>query len=146
MPDRVDDLERLLKDVSRGIFGLMHEVIHQFRLPPGAKPVIHCILMEPGATVSEISRKTGVAKSHVSKIVEGLSREGLLEKRADPSDQRLARIYLTEQAADRFEAIRLERRRRLALVAADMPVGKIDEVIDGLRALKEALDAQSAKR
>ncbi len=30
--------------------------------------MIHSILMEPGVTISEVSRKTGVSKSHVSKI------------------------------------------------------------------------------
>lgn len=144
MPERTDELEQLLRDVGRGFFGLMHDAIHEFQLPPGAKPVIHSILMEPGVTISEISRKTGVSKSHVSKIVDSLATKELLEKRPDPSDQRLSRIYLTKQASDRFQAIRDERRRRLAEIAAGMPPGKLDEVIDGLRTLKNALAAQSA--
>lgn len=145
MSERTDELEHLLRDVGRSFFGLMHDATERFQLPPGAKPVIHSILTEPGVTVSEISRKAGVSKSHVSKIVEALSGKGLLEKRPDPSDQRLTRIYLTKQAEDNFRAIRDERRRRLSEVAAGMPPGKLDEVIEGLRTLKDSLDAYSAR-
>ncbi len=37
MPERTDELEQLLRDVTR-FFGLMHDAIHEFQLPPEPNP------------------------------------------------------------------------------------------------------------
>lgn len=139
MADRIEELEGLLKAINHSIFKVIHDVAktHQMAGPGG--PVIREAVRNPGITVSEISRRTGMAKSHISKTVEGLAKAGFLEKRPDPRDQRRLRIYVTEHTMEQFSRVREGVTRRLSIVAAGLPPGKTDEIIEDLRVLQEAL-------
>ena len=143
MAEPPEILEGLLKAVNRGLFDLAQDVLHQYGLPASGIAVMSQILRVPGTTVSEVARRTGMAKSHVSKTVESLSEVGFLEKRPDPSDQRLVRIHATEQAEMRFREMQTAMRHRLSAVISSLPDQKVDAIIDGLKALHAALEGNN---
>lgn len=140
MPDQLTILEALLRDVNRGLFEMARRIKQQTGLPPLSMRVIGSILSVPGTTVSEIARQTGLAKSHVSQTVARLSELGFVEKRPDPADQRLVRIYPTATAREPLMQMRRAMREQLSTALGVISEGQGTAVIDGLRVLKEALD------
>lgn len=60
-----------------------------------------------GVIVSELARHTEAAKSHVSNVIDQLVERDCVEKRPDPGDQRLQRLYVTRAAQRALSGPRL---------------------------------------
>jgi DNA-binding MarR family transcriptional regulator len=50
---------------------------------------------EGHATPASLAEKTGVTRATISGLLDGLEKDGLIERRADPEDRRLIRVHLT---------------------------------------------------
>lgn len=61
-------------------------------LPVGAAMVMRDVLTHDGATVGEITTRTGLPQSYVSESVARLRDEGLLVTETDPDDRRRTRV------------------------------------------------------
>jgi DNA-binding MarR family transcriptional regulator len=140
VPDRIDALEQLLKSVSRSVFDLARSAMHNRGLPAQTMPVLGHVTKNPGTTVSEIARRTQLAKSHISNTVDSLCEKGFLEKRADPDDQRLVRIYATPRAQGYFRELHESVRRSLSEALSTLPDEKVEAIMDGLQALDSVLE------
>lgn len=94
-------------------------------------------------TIGELARRSGTVKSHVSKMMEQLVRQGYVEKRTDPADQRLVRVYVTRSAA----VAEMETRAREAWsgVVDEIPEAQLEQVVRGLRILLAALEQANGK-
>lgn len=140
MAERLEVLEQLFKAVHRGLHEIMKEALRNRGLPVQSMTVISQVLKSPGITISELARSTGMAKSHVSNMVESLSAMGLLEKCQDSSDQRLVHIYATAKAQTEFKQIRESLRKRFSAAVSALPDEKVEAIIDGLRSLRIAFE------
>ena len=49
-----------------------------------------------GSTQTELSDRVAIARSPLGKIIDQLERRGLVERRDDPHDRRINRLYLTD--------------------------------------------------
>lgn len=58
---------------------------------------LRIIARDEGLTHSQLAQRMGVERASVSTAVQRMEKAGLLERRSDPKDQRLSRIYLTER-------------------------------------------------
>ena len=67
------------------------------RVNAGELSVLEDIARNPGATVSEITRRTGLAQSLVSRISRTMADAGAISITADTSDRRKVHVDLTEQ-------------------------------------------------
>ncbi len=131
---------QLLEAVKRIMAAHVRAVMDAHRLPFAAMSVLNQVRTEDGITLSEVARRTGMAKSQVSTTVDSLVRQGLLEKRPDPLDQRLVRLHMTGLALQRSEAVRQEIQERLAQALAGLSEDQMAALVEGLRALKAALE------
>jgi DNA-binding MarR family transcriptional regulator len=95
--------------------------------------------------VSELARRSGIAKSHISHVIDELSRRGWVEKRADPADQRILRLYLTELAAGQMKRIRLELRQQLSSLVVGLPERRRSELVTSLHDILTALQQAKGK-
>jgi DNA-binding MarR family transcriptional regulator len=68
--------------------------------PPTALEVMRLLSRRPGLSVNEVARELGIAPNNVSTAVTHLEAQGLLERRRDPSDGRVARLHPTPAAMD----------------------------------------------
>ncbi len=59
----------------------------------------------PGVSQSEVAEMMEIEKAPAGRIVDRLEEKGWVERRAEPSDRRVKRIYLTEQGARIHAAI-----------------------------------------
>ncbi|MEN4904569.1 MarR family transcriptional regulator [Luteimonas sp. TWI1416] len=64
-------------------------------------------LLEAGEGLAPhaLAERAGVTRATVTGLLDGLAREGLIERRADPHDRRALRIHLTRQGKQRARRV-----------------------------------------
>jgi DNA-binding MarR family transcriptional regulator len=67
-------------------------------LPPSELEVMRLLVRRPALSVGEVARELGLRPSNASAAIRGLLARGLLERRADASDGRIARLAPTARA------------------------------------------------
>lgn len=137
---QADILADLLYEFSRAVSRHWKDVFRENGLSPAPLSILRQVYSEPGLTISELGRRTGSAKSHVSRSVENLSKQGYVEKRPDPSDQRVVRIHPTSVVATGLDPLRSEIRRRLAQRFESMPPEMVAELISAVKTLQIAME------
>jgi DNA-binding MarR family transcriptional regulator len=145
MEPKTEQLVDLLQAVHKGIFEHIKDVFQESETPATQMMIMHQIAKSEGITVSELSRRLGLAKSHVSKTVDELASGGHVEKRPDPADGRILRLYRTPLARAHFDRMQLRIRAKLSNVVEAMPAEKSDGLIEGLRLLLQTLDQARQK-
>lgn len=130
----------LWRDVNKHLHDRFRHAFKQFDIPPTALILLRNLEKEPGLTVSELARRSGTVKSHVSKLVDQLVAQGFLEKQTDPADQRLIRVFITETTR-KAKADMEERAKSLwAEVMDQVSPAELTQVENGLRILLQALE------
>src|SRR5262249_14934533 len=75
---------------------------------PDVRPAYGSILVplyeEDGLRIGELGRRARLSKQAMTTLVRLMERNGLVERRPDSTDQRAARIYLTERS-QRFRPV-----------------------------------------
>lgn len=145
MKERWMEIGELWRWVNREIHERYRRVFTGSDLAPMAYYLLHQIARDPGITVSGLTKCTGTAKSHVSKLVDQLATYGYVEKRTDAADQRLLRMYTTPDAAERMAEWAVLAEKTWAQLLEDVPETQQDEVIRGLRILQEVLTNKRSK-
>lgn len=118
----------------------MRGALHERGLPVVSMIVLHHVREEIGLTISDLSRRTGIAKSHISNTVESLCRDGLLEKRQDATDQRLMRVFPTDRFEAYFRELEAQIHQHLSAAMAGVPDDKVHTLLEGLRTLRDVLE------
>ncbi|BDG61599.1 MarR family winged helix-turn-helix transcriptional regulator [Caldinitratiruptor microaerophilus] len=144
MSTYAEEIVDLLREVNRLVRERMARFLQEQGLPhsPSWAPVVRHVAMCPGVTVNELSRRLGMAKSHVSILAEQLQGEGILRKEPDPHDQRLVRLFLTDEGARLRGRWQETYRAFLAATVRSLPEDRAEHLLDGLRALRAALSAE----
>ncbi len=76
---------------------VVHAAVKDLGLYRGQPPLLHRLYERDGMTQSEISEELHVRPSTVSNMVSRMVEAGFVKRRADPLDQRVSRVYLTEK-------------------------------------------------
>ena len=69
----------------------------------GQGRILFILWKSDNLTVSEISKKTSLAKNTVSIVIDGMVQKGILERNINPDNRRQTIISLTEQAKNMRE-------------------------------------------
>lgn len=145
MPDQRHEIGELWHKVNREVHDRARQAFRGSKLPPVTLIMVRLMKKYPGITVGELARKSDMVKSHVSNMVEQLVREGFVEKRTDPSDQRLLRLFLTQAATDLIAEMEARVHQLWTSVMEDVPEEDLDDVLRGFRILVNALERSKAK-
>ena len=130
----------LWRSISREIGDRFRHAFRNSDIHFGMLVVLKQIEHEPGVTLNELARRSGVAKSHVSKMVDQAVKQDLVEKRPDPADQRLVRLFLTRAGEETITPIEARAKAVWATVIGAIPEGQVAEVNRGLQILLHALE------
>lgn len=141
MSDRRTEIGNLFRQSSRGVHDRLRQAFRGIDLPPMALFLIKHINQQPGVTVSELARNCGTVKSHCSNTVDQLVRQGYVEKRPDPADQRLLRVYMTQSGSGIMAELEARARTVWTEVLDGVPERELDEVARGLQILLAALES-----
>lgn len=63
----------------------------------GQEMLLLSLQSEDGMTQSQLASRNRLDLSTITKVVQRMERAGLVQRRADPDDARISRVYLTEQ-------------------------------------------------
>lgn len=96
--------------------------------------LVRLVRREPGIPVNSAAERLGLAPNTVSTLVRRLTDAGLLQRRADPADRRVARLRVTAAARRRIDGWRDQR-----TVLAAGALGQLS--LADRRAIRDALPA-----
>jgi DNA-binding MarR family transcriptional regulator len=144
MPELEEMLAELVHALNRHMLGCVEPVAREHQLSRMAMLVLRLVQASPGGTISDLARKTEIAKSHISNTVELLSEQGFVEKRPDAQDRRLIHLYPTERARELGQTILTEARRSLADVLDDVPPETVAALVDSLSTVLAAFERHAA--
>lgn len=145
MSNKSESLMELLREVNREIHRQIRDIVMQYDVSFTNMMVIRHIKAEPGITISGMSRRTHIAKSHISNLVKELTQRGWIETRTDSSDLRVLRLYLTSAATENLETIGKEIRGKIDSLLAGIPEARTAEIIESLRDVQTALKQAGKK-
>jgi len=135
-----ENLGFLLAKASQRWNELLHErfVIAGY---PDVRPSYGSILVplfeEDGLRMGELAARARLSKQTMTTMARLLERDGLVERRADPSDGRAWLVFLTERAR-RFRPVAETTLAELdRLVIETLSVGSRDDLRDALRVLAD---------
>jgi len=106
MVDRVN-LEdwQLLAQFSQIFRSASDTFTGQIDIPRGQSMVLCVIARQAGLTQSEIAEELLVQGATVSNMLQKLEESGLVTRHRDPEDNRLVRVYLTEEGKEKEDSI-----------------------------------------
>jgi DNA-binding MarR family transcriptional regulator len=113
----------LLTAVHRAHLAALGPRLSALGLQPGALLALAEIAHDEGLTQTDLARGLAVKPPTVTKLLRGLERNGMTERRADPDDARVARVHLT---GDGRRTLRVAK-RAWAEAEAELLAGLTDE-------------------
>ncbi|MBN1247817.1 MAG: MarR family transcriptional regulator, partial [Anaerolineae bacterium] len=93
-------LDHLLAQICRLHHGRGHKAFSDLGLYRGQPPVLELLWKKEGRTHSDLAAALQVAPATITKMVQRLEKSGWVERRPDPEDQRVSRVYLTPAGRD----------------------------------------------
>lgn len=135
-----EQLVELLHDINRGMGKYARDILSTHDMPLSLFMISKQIKAEPGITISEIARRTGIAKSHVFTQIRKLEERGWVEKKPDDSDQRIIRLYLSEPACNELIFLGGIIRQQMNVLLADIPDQQAEELLADLKEIKQAME------
>lgn len=112
----------LISDAARLMRTVFDRRVRRLELTRAQWLVLARLHRRPGASQSELAEMMEVEKASAGRMVDRLERKGWVERRADPVDRRINRLYLTAEA----EKISL-RMRAVAEQMVDDALGDLSE-------------------
>jgi len=114
---------------------------NRFNLPYAE---LKCLMLFDGErylTVKGIAQKLEVAKSRVTKIVDGLIEKGLVDRMDDPKDARIKLINLTSEGRHKSEEIASFQREIHRKILLQMDTEERKSMLSYLEVLRSAMEA-----
>ena len=90
---QVQAMERDLSAIRRALRKPLEAEVAQGEVTVPQKAVMHIVVANEGISLKDLSRQVSLAHSTVSGIVDRLEKRGMIERRPDPADGRVSRIY-----------------------------------------------------
>lgn len=78
----------------------MHELLDCLGLYRGQPSMLNALWQQDGVTHSELAERINRSPATVTKTVQRMEKTGFVERRPDPRDERLSRVYLTSAGRD----------------------------------------------
>ena len=72
-----------------------HTLFEAIGVYRGQPPVLEALWQNDGLTHSELAAQLHIRPATISRMVQRMEQAGFLERRSDPDDQRVSRVYLT---------------------------------------------------
>ena len=135
-----DSLGYLVNRSARLMAAALSRRLQNHGVAIGQWAVLLFLYQKDGLNQAELSRHVAIEPPTMVRTLDRMVRDGLVERRPDPRDARVARIYLTGRALKLREDLLAEARTVNAGVSEALGEARVDELKDDLRALIAALE------
>lgn len=137
-----DSIDFLLVQIIRLFHQRSHTLFGELGLYPGQPPVLFQLWSRDGRTQKELVAELLLKPATLTLILQRMERDGLIERRPDPADQRVSRVFLTEKGKKLREPVLRALRKR----EAEILEGFTAEEKETLRCLLSRVRDNLAKR
>jgi len=138
--DTVSRLERVLHRLNRAL-------VFRHQPPPALAELplsqLRCAVMireQEGQKMLDLAHHLGVTLPALSQIVDKLVRREMVERRADPDDRRIVRLYLTDSALRVMREGDKARRERIERAVSLLSQNDTDLAIDSMERVADAAE------
>ena len=143
-------MDRLHQEIAEKVYPiyiptglLLKKILWAFERDVGISPpkyfVLHVLAGEGGISQGEIGRLYGVDPSRVTRLAKQLEGEGLIERTRDPRDNRVVRMYLTEEGRRKVGELPRLRERFRERINGVLSDEEVDELRRMLRLLAQSM-------
>jgi DNA-binding MarR family transcriptional regulator len=95
-PTESESIDFLLAQICRLHHVRAHTHLEALGLYHGQPPMLRALWEQEGMTHTELAARLHVQPSTMTKMVQRMEKAGFVERRSDPDDQRVSRVYLTD--------------------------------------------------
>ena len=106
MEQPTESLDVLFAQICRLKHTRVQSLLEALGLYEGQPALLRSLWAEEGLTHAELARRLHVRPATVTKMIQRMEKSGFVERRPDPADQRLSRVYLTEPGRSVQAAVR----------------------------------------
>jgi DNA-binding MarR family transcriptional regulator len=99
-----------------------------------------------GITLAELARRTMVAPTVITGIVDRLERQGLIRREPDPRDRRVNRLVLTDRGVEVSVAVEKSLAAEVAMQMSDFTDDELKDLGRGLELLEALTNRLSGAR
>ena len=104
-------LHSLLNQASRRMTSELRRVVSAEGLPVEFWRVLEVLADERGRSMSELADQTGMQMPATSKVVDRMTEAALIQRSADPADQRRVILHISDFGIQKFNALGDEMRQ-----------------------------------
>ena len=104
----IDSISYLLTEICKRRRALSEEMLAEIGLHAGQEMFFVSLLAEAGLTQTELANRLHVQRATLTNMLNRLEQHGLVERRDDPTDRRVIRIFTTETGRalrDKLQAV-----------------------------------------
>lgn len=101
-----DSLYSVFSQVIRLHHHRIHSVLEKVGIYPGQPPLLFILKKYGGLSQRELADKLRIKPATITVMLRRMEKAGLVERRQDVQDQRIFRVYLTEQGEKISEEVR----------------------------------------
>lgn len=96
---------KIFGDVTRLHFLKMHQALSTLDLGKGQPPILRYLTMHDGCIQSDIAKQEKKAPATITVMLKTMEKNGLIERRSDPTDHRTMRVYITDKGREAHENV-----------------------------------------
>jgi len=144
-----DSLQGELSDL---IFGFVREFrllekeeISCYGLTVPQQSVVQELAKADTLTMNELSERMSVASSTMTRIVDNLVRDGIIERIGDDRDRRIVMVRLTDHGRELAKNVAVYIETCINTLLAQIPLEKQKEVLNAFKLLLDSLKKESRK-
>lgn len=90
----------LLSDLARLHFSRVHTLLAKIGVYRGQPPILNGLCKKDGVMQKEIADALNLTPATITDTLQRMEKSGLLERRTDPEDARVSRVYITEKGRE----------------------------------------------
>jgi DNA-binding MarR family transcriptional regulator len=138
---------RVLALQKRALAALRDELEREMTMP--RFDLLANLVRQDGQTLASLSRSMLVTAGNLTGLVDRAARDGLVERRADPTDRRAWRVHLTTKGQRTFRDAERRHGTRVAKLFAPLSHGELAtllRILDKLRGSIRGTDAPMSSR
>lgn len=133
------DFGFLVQDIARILRARIDSRARQVNLTQAQWRIAAYLVRQPGLTQTELAAIFDMRKTALSPMIERMLESRWIERRADPRDRRILRLFLTDEIVSTFQHVRRESREMYESVLGDLSLGEEKILVDLLSRVKKRL-------
>jgi Transcriptional regulators len=92
-----DSVYSVFHQLARFHYYRMHVLFEKVGIYPGQHAILFILGKQGGLSQRELAERVHIKAATITVMLNRMAKTGLIERRPDPNDQRIARVYLTAQ-------------------------------------------------